>query len=399
MNQSGLPTTPAQLEQRLEEIRGSAPRRSPTVRVLAAHAQHTDCKLAGLGFAAGVDFDRLLVGTRLQAPFGQSPFALGRGLSFEKILRDNDYAATLELLRALPGFPRTGARCLNLREGYPKGPDRMPLRARDTAALLERIIRGDPDAPHLIDGAVLPASIGGMLAHFEADALAACSGEKIHGAEVKSFPKVDDKVDPDKLGAALDQVAFYILLLRAVILRLGGDPERLISDRALLITPKNVGLSPVLSEQPVAPRILRARRLLDNIPSAADVAASVPAGVSFGPVADTKADEGRRLDVLHNLADRVGTAYGPSCLSTCGNARFCRERAFRAGNPCVSGSATLRLLPGIRTLNRAEELTRGATPTAEEVPVASLLERAGRLFDATAGVPPRNPATPTRRPA
>src|SRR5262249_47168685 len=158
-------------------------------------------------------------------------------------------------------------------------------------------------------------------------------------------PKVDDKVDPDKLGAALDQVAFYILLLREAILRLGGDPEQLVSDRALLITPRNVGLSPVLSEQAVAPRLLRAPRLLDTTPRAAAPAASAPAGLSFGPVANTDAEEPRRLDVLHDLADRVGTAYGPSCLSTCGNARFCRERAFQAGSPCVSGPATLRLLP------------------------------------------------------
>ena len=111
-----------------------------------------------------------LVGTRFKAPFGQSPFALYRGLAFEKRLRDNDYAAMRELLRALPGFPRAGANCVNLRKGYPKGPDRMPLRARDTSALLASIVRGDPDAPHLIDGAVLPATVGGTLAHFEADA-------------------------------------------------------------------------------------------------------------------------------------------------------------------------------------------------------------------------------------
>src|SRR5262245_33944429 len=92
-------STTKQLDQRLEEIRGGAPRRSPTVRVLAAHAQHTDCHLAALGFAAGVDFDRLLEGTRFKAPFGQSPFALFRGLAFEKRLRDNDYAALRELLR------------------------------------------------------------------------------------------------------------------------------------------------------------------------------------------------------------------------------------------------------------------------------------------------------------
>ena len=386
-------TTSPQLEQRLAEIRGSDQRRSPTVRVLAAYSQNTDCKLATLGFAAGVNFDHLLDGTDFQAPFGQSPFAFSRGLAFEKRLRDNDYAATFDLLRALPGFPRTGGRWINLREAHPREPDRMSLRARDTEALLGRILRGDPTAPHLIDGAVLPALIGGVLAHFEADNVAALTGQQIHVAEVKSFPKVDDRVDADKFGAALDQVAIYIHLLRAVVLRLGGDPERFVSDRALLITPRNVGMTPTLSQQRVANRISRVGKLLDSIPRAADVAASVPADLSFGPVIDRTADEARRLDVLHDVADRVGTCYTENCLSSCGNARFCRERAFRDGSPTVAGRVTLRLLPGVPTLGRAEELSHGAASAAEEAPAAALLARAGRLYDAA------TPPTLTRRPA
>jgi hypothetical protein len=228
---------------RLDEIRGVATWRSPSVRVLAAYAQHTTCGLATLGFAAGVDFDKLLTKTPFEADFGQSPFALQRGRAFEEMLRRNDYAATIDVLRGLLPIPATGARTVNLREGFPAGPDRMPLRARTTLAELERIIRRDPGAPHLLDGAVLAAPVGGQQAYFEADALAACSEWTIHAAEVKSFPKVDDRVDPDKLGAALDQVAFYILLARAAVLGLGGDPERFVSDRALLITPKNVGMT------------------------------------------------------------------------------------------------------------------------------------------------------------
>jgi hypothetical protein len=276
----------------------------------------------------------------------------------------------------------------------------MPRRARDTADLLRRIAQGDPVAPHLIDGAVLAASVGGLIAYFEADALAALAGGEVRVAEVKSFPKVDDRVDPDKLGAALDQVAIYILLTRDEIVRQGGDPEGLVSDRALLITPRNVGLTPTLSEQHVGARVRRARRLLDQIPRAADVAASVPGGVSFGAVADTRADERRRLDLLHDLADRVGTAYEPSCLATCGNARFCRARAFRDGSPCLAGTTALRLLPGVATLGRAEELTHGARPAGEEAPAAALLERAGRLYDAAGGGrPDADPAAPARRPA
>jgi hypothetical protein len=88
-----------------------------------------------------------------------------------------------------------------------------------------------------------------------------------------------------------------------------------------------------------------------------------------------------RLDVLHDVADRVGTCYEPACLSSCGGARFCRERAFRAGTPNVAGSKAVRSLPGIATLDRADELSRGAAPARAEAPAAALLERAGRLYD------------------
>ena len=82
---------------------------------------------------------------------------------------------------------------------------------------------------------------------------------------------------------------------------------------------------------------------------------------------------------------RVGTAYEPGCLSRCGNARFCRERAFQASLPCVSGTTTVRLIPNIGRLDRAAELTRGAAPTAAEAPAAA---------PAGSTTPP-----PTRRPA
>jgi hypothetical protein len=368
-------------QEHLDAIRGNAPRRSPNVRVLAGYAQHMNCGLANLGFAAGVNFDRLLAKTRFQSPFGQSPFAIGRGLAFEKLLRANDYAAIRQLFGALPGFPGSGARIVNLRNGYPKDRAGMARRSEDTLELLRQIAAGEPTAPHLIDGAVLTATISGRPAYFEADALSARASDLIYAAEVKSFPKVDDRVDPDKLGAALDQVAIYILLTRDAVLRLGGDPEKMVSDLALLVTPKNIGMTPTLSEQRVTRRIERNRKLLASIPDPADVVASLPRRFSFAPVADTKLNERVRLDVLNDIADRVGICYEPSCLADCGNAKFCRERTFRAGTPNVAGTSAVRLLPEIRTLDRAAELSRGTTPATAEAPTAVLLERAGRLYD------------------
>src|SRR5262245_4221401 len=116
-----------QTQRRLDEVRGTAPPRSPTVRALAAYAGLSACPLATLGFSASVDFDRLLDGTRYKMPFGQSPFAIARGRKFEERLRADGYAALLALLGELAGFPSSGARVENLRTRSP-----MPERAEQT---------------------------------------------------------------------------------------------------------------------------------------------------------------------------------------------------------------------------------------------------------------------------
>src|SRR4051812_150053 len=99
-----------QTEARLTAIRATARRRSPTVRVLSAYAEHADCNLATLGFAAEVDFDRLLEGTPYEAPYGQSPFAISRGVAFEKLIAKHGYQQTLDLLRTKMGFAITDAK-------------------------------------------------------------------------------------------------------------------------------------------------------------------------------------------------------------------------------------------------------------------------------------------------
>ncbi|AWM40244.1 hypothetical protein GobsT_13020 [Gemmata obscuriglobus] len=303
-------------------------------------------------------------------------------------------AAALELLRGPLGLaPGTGA-VVNLRDGFPSGPGRSAARAAATLAELRRVVGRAPGAPHLIDGAVLAGTVGGCTAHFEADMLTAREPDVlIRVAEVKSFPKVDDRVDPEQLGAALDQIAVYVLLARDAVGAVGADPE-LVSDRGLLITPHNVGLTPTLSEACVGPRVVRIRRVLAALPDADEVVAATPAGVSFGPIADTGAEEASRLDALHQIADTVGTAYAPNCLTTCGSARFCRARAVAAGAPCVTGPAAVRLLPEVLDLGRAESLTRGAPPTPQEAPAAALLASAGRLIDEAVPAP-----LPTRRTA
>jgi hypothetical protein len=366
------------------DLRGGAPRRSPTVRVLAAYSGHTDCNLATLAFGASVDMDKLLVSTPFQVQFGQSPFAIGRGEQFERSMRADGYSRTLELLRNKMNFAVTDAKIENLRGRYQLSRHGMTLRAHDTRVLIEKIVARDPYAPNLIDGAVLTATIAGQQAFFEADAIAAKFDSPIHAGEVKSFPVVDGRPDPDKLGAALDQVAVYILLTQDLVDRAGGNPDDAVSMTAMLIAPKNVGLAPTLETQDVTNRVRRVRGLLRQTVPLLEIAAGLPTGI-FGQIADTSADAGARLDVLDALAEKVGTRPKSGCLSTCGAARYCRARSVAAGSPVIGGDQIVRLLPGVSSLPRAAELARGAPPTAIEVPVAGQLLRASQLYAAKAG--------------
>lgn len=209
-------------------------------------------------------------------------------------------------------------------------------------------------------------------------------------AKSKSFPVVDGQAEPDKVGAALDQAATYILLIKQLAANLDHAPD-LISTEALLITPHNVGLRPVLSSKDVANRVDRIQRLLARVPTAADVTALVPAGASFGVVADQRPaserranardpEAGHRIDRLHTLADDVGTTFGSGCES-CGAYRFCRSRAIAVGSPQIAGPLVARVLPGVHSRGRAADLAAGAPPGPVEAPAAIQLARAARLYD------------------
>jgi hypothetical protein len=364
----------------LADLRGTAPRRSPTVRVLANYSGHTDCNVATLAFAAGVDMDKLLLKTQFAVPFGQSPFAFARGLQFENSIRADGYSKALGLLHERMGFEVKNARVKNLRVGFPKNRAGLQMRAEETRRLIGRILEHRPDAPNLIDGAVLTSDVAGQTAYYEADAMAARFNGPIHAGEVKSFPVVDGRPDPDKFGAALDQVAIYILLTQQLVDDLGGDPEAQVSKTAMLIAPKNVGLTPTLEKQDVTARVKRAGTLLGRDIPINDLAAGLPSGV-FGKIADQSIEPKGRLEVLDTLVERVGNTFHPACFSTCGAARFCRAALIAKGDPVIAGDQAVRLMPGVPSLPRAVELARGAAPSQGEAAAAGQLERANRLYE------------------
>jgi hypothetical protein len=377
MNAKRQIASPSRLESLRRDGEFKAPKRSHNVRSLAKYAAHSSCKLATLGFAVGVDFDPLLDHTDYAVPHEQSPFIFRRGNLFEARLRDREYESIRALLREHLSVTVAPDRVKDLRPG---GPRRLPARAAETTTLVRAVLRGEPGAPQLLDGAVLEREVAGRRSYFEADAVAVAVDGMVHAGEVKSFPSVDGQADPDKVGAAMAQVAIYVLLLEELVEREGGKREQVSRD-AFLVTAKNTGLAPAMALKSVGREVDRADRILRQAPRAEDLVAELPSDVpSFAAVANhQRYDASRRVEQALQLAEAVGTDYTPSCLASCGMSRLCRERAHRCGDAARFGRHVERLLPGVDSLDRAGELAAGAAPAAEERAVAEQLVRVEQL--------------------
>jgi hypothetical protein len=364
------------LDARLVGIRGSAPEKRPSIRVLSAATAHSDCAFAMLALAARTDLDKLCDGTYFEVAFGQDPQAFQRGQTFERRVKESAYAALIQLLREKADFSLTSVRTEDLRSRTPPNTEGLKQRATETRRLLRQIARNAKDAPNIIDGAVLTCTIAGQTAYFEADSLAAAANGKLHVVEIKSFPITDDRCDNEKLGSACDQAAWYILLCRKV-LQEEGLPADTVSDEGFIILPKGVGLTPTLLRQNLTAKIRRAATLLATAPDPAQILARLPERIEF-PSLDP--DPAARVEKLEQMLDTVGSRYRPDCLQDCGMARLCRSRAHDAGRTALCGSAVVRQLPGVTSLSRADELARGAPAGPTETHVASALRQADDVY-------------------
>lgn len=363
-------------DKHLKDLRGAAPEKRPTVRVLAAAMAHSDCAFAQLALVSRTDLDKLCEDTYFAVEFGQDPQAFQRGHMFETFVKDKDYAMLIKLLREHAGFSITDVRIRNLHSGAPPNERGLRQRAAETRQLLKKIVMRAKDAPNIVDGAVLTCTIAGQTAYFEADGLAAASDGRIHVGEVKSFPITDGKCNNDKLGATCEQAAWYVLLVRRTLADMGLPPDA-VSDDGFIILPMGVGLTPTLLVKNLAARVRRAEELFALTPIGGDL----PAGVRNLRFPAMDADEATRIDVLESMMDDIGTSYRPDCLQDCGMSRLCRARAQEVGSAALCGSSVVRWLPGVRTLDRAAALAAGAPPAPSEIHAAHALARAKGLFD------------------
>ena len=318
-------------------------------------------------------------------PEEQSAFAIKRGTRFEADVKAHEYAELIDLLRR-EGFRVGTVRVLPLRDLHPinpRDPDiALRARAEATRAAIEAMAAGDPEAPNLIDGGAIRWDYGGATARLETDGIAWRLGGRIHVVEVKSFPIVDGRGDPEKVGGAAWQASVYVAAI-ADLLAAAGLDTTLVSTDVLLVCPRNTSLVPTMVRVDVARQVRALRRLLAGRVGIGDVLGRLGPDVTLDT---TGLDDAAAARHLADVVDRLGTNYLRSCLANCPLAYFCRDCAREAGDPGSLGSDVRASLAGVASLPRVVALAEGAPPNPSEAEAADVLARARRLVvSATAG--------------
>ena len=312
----------------------------------------------------------------LEVEVGQSPFAIGRGLVFERSLYDDGAARLFAALVAAGLVPPTAAGFVDLRTRQNGGEIGSLDEARaQFIALLVRSVAADDEervglpaivaAPALqIPGrSILP---DGMFAVDVVTLHAPPRPQKIvlRVGEIKVYPDRGGYTDPRKLATTRAQAGVYVHALRLAVEAAGATRAVTVSDEGFLVLTR-----PGTSAPSVRPRedlrwqAARAERAFERLREAAALAPALPG--------DTEGDEvpEARLAVVRD-ADK---AYDEGCLAFCELARRCHEAAVAAASPAVLGRDVARFLGPI-TLDRASALLAGAP--AETAAEEDLVRRA-----------------------
>jgi hypothetical protein len=292
----------------------------------------------------------------LEPAFGQSPFALQRGQTFERTLFEDDATPLRRALIERKVLPANAAGFVDLRLRRGGGPvETLDAAATAFEALLRRWAgtTGDPrlQLPTLVAGATLrtPGEVLG-------DGLLALDVLTVHPesrpapitlrvGEVKVYPDRGGFTDSQELAAARAQAGLYVYVLQRTVETLGLTRDLHVAEDGFLVLARPASNQPsVRAGEDLAFQAARAREMFARL----------------GPVqADLSAG---RIDARAVLA--APKRYGDACLSFCELADHCRDEALRAGLPTALGEDLARFLGDV-SLHRALELLHGDEAVSE----------------------------------
>jgi hypothetical protein len=400
---AGAPA-PAATAARLDALRGPVPPRSHDARTIAALTVNPGCSRRAVLDAAGVDKRKLSERIGFPARYGQSPFAITRGIAFEKQVKANGCAALLELLRGEPlRFDVPEHEYVDL--GVESDPathvtvDRA-ARYERTRRLFARVAAGEA---LLADHPLLRLDVGGRTAYVEPDVVAlsarpagasASAPARLYVAEVKSFAVIDGQADPAKVGAAATQAAVYVLALRRLFTELGIDPS-IVADDVILVCPKDFANQPSAHLLDVRRQIAAVERQLARLPRIGALVADLDVTVDFDLAVDPPAAQGepgrehRSAVELTKSLTMIESRYAPECVTNCEMAFHCRAEARAVSAADALGRSVRDSLGGIESISEALAVADGRSTSDDQHEAARLLRAAARAYDEALRVAPR----------
>jgi hypothetical protein len=287
--------------------------------------------------------------------FGQSPFAIARGETFERSLFYNNGERILEGLIERDVLPPGSVGLLDLRIAMNGGPlPTMEASIDATSKLIRRIAAREADLPSVVAGATVRIPKGVMLPEavliLDVMAIRTDGGQPtIFVGEVKTYPDRGGHTDARSLATARAQAGLYVHALELLAEQLGLVDQVEISHLGFLVLTRPGSNRPsVRAGEDLRFQAERARRGFELLEKAA---LGLP---PFDPVGEDEI----------GAVQHAATDYSEACLSFCDRAAKCHADALEAGLPSVLGDDVARFLGDV-DLHRALELLDGADPASD----------------------------------
>jgi hypothetical protein len=363
-------------EARLGRLRGSQLPETYTARKIAALAGNPGCRRRAVMDAAAIDKKTIASYVGFPAPFGESPFAKARGVTFEASIKSDPGGVFLRLLREALGLDLTEVGFTDLDDVG--GNQDLGLRHRHTRT---RLTAAPEERGTLFYHPLLSFRVGGRHAYLEPDLVAFRLDGTFHVIEIKSFPVIDGQGDPASVSAAATQSGVYVLALRDLL----GDAAQ-VAEETVLITPKDFSNVPMTSLIDVRKQIATLKRQVSRMERIGDIIVDLPDDLTFDLGADdTGVPRRDPCDVIAALK-AFEARYAPECLASCEVCYFCRDEA--GGSTAVLGKSVREDLGNVESVERALGFARGRVPgtvPAEFAEAAAILRRAASLRDEVLG--------------
>lgn len=320
-------------------------------------AKNPTCHANTLSAVHNIRLDAAAAAAGLAPSYGQSPFALARGNTFEAGLFYDGAARLRSALEKKGGLPEGSAGFLDLRLKMNHG---TRLRTVDeavehTADWLRAIAISPASAASIVAGPLIKIPKGVILpeATLIIDAATVVTDRegraKVTVGEVKVFPDRGGHTDPRQLASARAQAGIYRHALDLVVKAMGiEDRLEIARDGFLVFTWPGSNSPSVRLNEDLTFQAIRAERGFERLEE-----------VAFELVRDEdfSADKPELIErVLHSETD-----YKEACLSFCDLAPRCHQAAVDRDDAILLGSEVKRLL-GDTTITRALELLNGAEP-------------------------------------